>query len=376
MAELELQKRHSLKCRHRDDPYSRKCRCVIRVMGTTEAGRIRQSLRTSDWGRASRRLAELEESLREKPPGRPRKLLTEAAALFQEQHRDRAEETQRKYKRILKFLTEHCGSVGITYVDQVTLETLDGYTVARGKANWTWVKEVEVLRQFFKFCLKRKWCEENVAADMQRPTIREANDVVPYTRDEIVAMIAAAGSIGRRPYERLRARAMVLVLRHTGLRISDVVTLSHDDIQGSYVVRKCIKNHRWVRIELPAHVLRALDTLPLPEGAPKDCRYYFATGNAKLRSLVAGAERTLKAVFKRSGVERAHAHRFRHTIASEILGEGGTIEDAANVLGDDPAIVRRHYAKWIPAVQARQDLLLRRIHGTDLAQATEHAEPC
>jgi integrase len=42
-------------------------------------------------------------------------------------------------------------------------------------------------------------------------------------------------------------------------------------------------------------------------------------------------------------VPRAHAHRFRHTLATEILENGGSIEDAAEVLGNSPNIIRKHY---------------------------------
>ena len=73
---------------------------------------------------------------------------------------------------------------------------------------------------------------------------------------------------------------------------------------------------------------------------------------------------------------RAHPHRFRHTLASEILGKGGTIEEVAGILADSPATIRRHYAKWTPEYQARQDGVIGKIHGTDLAQAEEQVSKC
>jgi integrase len=63
--------------------------------------------------------------------------------------------------------------------------------------------------------------------------------------------------------------------------------------------------------------------------------------------------RTLKAVFHASGVRDCHAHRFRYTRATEILIKGGTIEDCANILGDSPQVIRKHYAKWSPEGQRR-----------------------
>ena len=123
-------------------------------------------------------------------------------------------------------------------------------------------------------------------------------------------------------------------------------------------------------------MLKALDVLPLPKAAPRECGLFFSGGNASVRSLVKGAQRTLSAVFKRAKVDRGHPHRFRHTLASEILGRGGTVEDAASILADSPATIRRHYAKWTPEYQARQDRVTRMVHGTNLAQAEEQVSKC
>lgn len=63
-----------------------------------------------------------------------------------------------------------------------------------------------------------------------------------------------------------------------------------------------------------------------------------------------------------SGVTKAHAHRFRHTLATELLGQGATFEEVADILGNSPNIVRKHYAKWSEARQSRITNLLERVH--------------
>jgi integrase len=98
---------------------------------------------------------------------------------------------------------------------------------------------------------------------------------------------------------------------------------------------------------LPVHpeLQAALETLPAPRGAA-DGKYFFWTGNGSPDSMVRCAERTLSAVFRAADVHHAHAHRFRHTLATELLEQGFTYEDVAEVLGNSAAIVRKHYAKW------------------------------
>jgi integrase len=164
--------------------------------------------------------------------------------------------------------------------------------------------------------------------------------------------------------------------RRPRLRISDVVTLAREHIQGNHLEKRAVKNKKWIRVELPSVVLEALDRLPPPKAAARDNKRYFYSDTTGLRSLVKGAWRTMNAVFKRSGVEGAHPHRFRHTLASELLGKGGDIDKVAAILGDSAAIIRRYYAKWTPEYQSRQDALIRTIHGTELAQTEEQAPKC
>ncbi len=64
--------------------------------------------------------------------------------------------------------------------------------------------------------------------------------------------------------------------------------------------------------------------------------------------------RTLKAMFRASGVRNAHAHHFCHTLATEILIKG--------------EIIRKHYAKWPPEYQRRTVDILSRVHATYTAR--------
>jgi len=367
-AMLTLQRRHRKKCQDRNKgPNYLKCRgqCPLQVCGIWEGQRVRMSLKTHDLQRAARRLTEMED----RASGRPRKRVAEAVQDFHAQHQGDRPETKRKYKRILDFLIDFCAQGEIHYVDRVRVEDMDRYALWRNKANWTWVKEVELLRQFFEFCRNREWTSKNPARSLKRPIMIEANDVVPYTQAEIVQMIAACDQIGKSSYERRRARAMVLLMRYAGLRISDVVTLSRDHIRGSRLEKRAVKNHRMIRVELPPVVLNALEVLPHPKAAPQENRRFFSKDDAVLRSQVKGAWRTLDAVFARASVKGAKPHRFRHTLASELLAKGGTLEQVAAILGDSPATIRRYYAKWTEEYQSRQDALIRKIHDTNLAQA-------
>jgi len=99
-----------------------------------------------------------------------------------------------------------------------------------------------------------------------------------------------------------------------------------------------------------------LDAVPLPRNAAQDCPYYFWNGVTSRRAVVGIA--TLAVAFKKSGVKKAHAHRFRHTLATRLLEQGATFEQVADILGNSPAVVRKHYGKWSKGRQDRIDELM------------------
>jgi integrase len=136
-------------------------------------------------------------------------------------------------------------------------------------------------------------------------------------------------------------------------------------IQGGEIFVRTTKNGKQVRLPLHGDLQTALAVLPLPRGADgPNCPYLFWSGHGSRRAFITVAGRSVAAVFEASGVAGACSHRFRHTLATEVLEMGGSIEDAADILGDSAAIVRKHYAKWSRGRQARISDLLARIWHT------------
>lgn len=362
---LSLWRRHTAKCEHQKEGRSwTKCKCPVWCDGKVNGERVREPMDTRDWARAGRKAADRETELES---GRRRKTVETAVAAFLEQCSIESS-TFKKYSRWLNALAEHTRAERLTYLDEVDLEFLDAHRTRRGGSALTWSKELQLLRSFFGFCMKRKWCEENPARDMKMPYDPKPKERKPYTTEEITKIIAASDTFGRGPYERLRARAMILIMRFYGLRVSDVATLARERVRNGEVHIQAMKNGVPVWLPLYPAVARALECLPLPKGAAADCPYFFWSGAGSRDRHIVTIDRTLQAVFRESGVEGACSHRFRHTLVTEILEKGGTIEDAANVIGDSPATVRKHYAKWTVAYRNRMVEIMQRVHGTSVAQ--------
>jgi site-specific recombinase XerD len=274
--------------------------------------------------------------------------------------------TVRKYRNSLNHLVKFAEKKKIQMISDLKVIHLDKFRAERKLSPITAQKELEVLRQFCGYCADRDLCKDNVAKKIKSARNIEPNDDEPYTPEEVQRIIAATAEFGRNDYERRRALAMVLTIRFTAFRISDVAVLKRDRISmrdGRWVIFiRTTKNNKPVFLPVPRQMKEALDAVPVPRHAKHGCPYFFWNGTSKKRTAVGVVEECLAAVFKKSGVLGAHAQRFRHTLATELLGEGATFVEVADVLGNTPEVVRKHYAKWSKARQARVDDLMSRVH--------------
>jgi len=370
-----------------------KCNCPFHVDGLHNGLRVRQALKTRSRQTAERRLAELKRKLDAKlaneheienesgvvPAAIP--TLSEAVGRFLKTHGevgpdgkyrgDSERGTWKKYRCALRFVTAFCEKAGIGAVAEITTDTLEEFRGTRNLGKVSWKVERQMLITFFAFCISRKWIGTNPAKELKAPRNVKPNEVVPYTLQEESQILGACDQIGGGKYnrsgaryEQLRARAMIMLLRHTALRVSDVCTLrknavSWDQEQGTWrVFLYTQKTGDPVFLPIPESLKLVLDALPAPRNAAQDCPYYFWNGESSRRAVVGIAERTLSAVFKKSGVKAAHAHRYRHTLATRLLEQGATFEEVADILGNSPAVVRKHYGKWSKGRQANIDRLM------------------
>ena len=279
--------------------------------------------------------------------------------------------TWKKYRCALRFLASFCERAGIDAVADVTTDALEEFRGTRSIGKVTWKVERQMLITFLHFCVSRKWISINPAKELKAPRNLKPNEVVPYTLQEESKILAACDQIGGGKYhrsgaryEQLRAWAMIMLLRHTALRVSDVCTLRKDAVSWDpekntwRVFLYTQKTGDPVFLPIPESVKLVLDALPLPRNAAQACSYYFWNGQTSRRAVVGIAERTLSAVFKKSGVKGAHAHRYRHTLATRLLEQGATFEQVADILGNSPEVVRKHYGKWSKGRQANIDRLM------------------
>lgn len=373
--ESTIWRRHTAECPHRHKGRMwLKCTCPLWADGYVNGKRtLRQSLKTRDMARARKRLATLESEDRVFKP------VSDAMKAFLDHCRSKslADGTIKKYKNVLGKLTDFCEAEQIDSLEELTTEKLDRFRAGRDIEQITASKELELLRVFFGFCFNRNWTRENPAKKIELPRNLKPNDIVPFTPAELTAILMACDRVGKQQYERLRARAMILTFRYTALRIGDVSFLAKDRISKDgdrwRIFLRTEKSGQPVFLPVPPDLKAALDRVP-PPMSNTESRYLFWNGTGKAETHKGHMHRLFQRIFKLSGVKDAHPHRFRHTLATELLGRGASYEEVADILGNSPAIVRKHYGKWSAARQSRIDDLMERVYiWTDQAALVKDA---
>jgi len=268
---LSLWRRHVAACPHaaKGRRYT-KCDCPIWTDGTLNGARYRKPLDLRDWTRAVRKVAALEDP--DAPPSKP---IEAAVTAFAAHCNDLAPATQAKYKVTLRELRKYSEGAGLVDLLEITLEHLDLFRAGRNLGPLATLKELQRLRYFFGFCLDRGWVRDNVAKRAKGPRNIKPTEVAAYRPDEVARIIAACDGIGRGAYERLRARALVLLLLYTGLRITDAITLERDRIKDGRLFLRTGKTGKPVLLRVVQELQKALEALPVPRGTTGEPRYCF-----------------------------------------------------------------------------------------------------
>jgi len=347
------------------------------VLGGRE---FRRSMRTRDWTKANREIQKWEAAERMSKRGAPVTLVHAWASLIADlEARRLSYETIRKYKLLKSRMTDFAADMGLSLLADFDVDILSRFRATWRDSPRTAGKTVERLRAFFRFAHDRNWVESNPAAletsegfDLSHMPLTQAEMVKLFSKCE-ACFESTQKDAPAKTRERLartakmnavRLRTLVLLMRYSGMRISDAVTMTTDRLDGKRLFLYTQKTGAPVYTVLPNFVLQALEAAPRVTS-----KNYFWSGESKRESIAGLWEKHLKILFDLAGVSKgqgnAVSHRFRDTFAVELLLAGVPIERVSILLGHQSMrITEKHYNPW---VRSRQEQL-----EADVARTWDH----
>jgi integrase len=243
----------------------------------------------------------------------------------------------------------------------------DGRPLWSAQSVGTCRRNAKTLRGFFARAITRGWITANPTTVLRFPkaTSTKTNGEVKYVSDEqLGAILTAIDGLPRmRDYNKLRLRALVLVMRWTGLRMSDAVVLRATSIAADVLRVRTKKASTDVQIPLHPSLVEALAAL-----MPYDGGYYFwdrRTPSASPSTPQSNYGGLLAKVFAAARVEcdQHHIpHMLRNSFAVGLLAAGVPLETVSLMLGHQSVqTTERYYADFSRGYMDRAEARVRAL---------------
>lgn len=217
----------------------------------------------------------------------------------------------------------------------------------------TAVNKHKCLQQFFRFLVEEQEIDRSPMNRIRQP--KTPTKLVPVLRDEDTRrLLEACKGTG---FVNLRDEALIRLYCNTGARLSEIGSLHLDDLDlntDSVHLRGKGAKDRRVRFG-PATgraVSRYLRARAKHKGAELPQLWLADRGARPLEPN--GIKIRLKRLGEVAGLDRVHAHRWRHTFAHEWKRAGGDTGDLMLVLGWSSEDMPRHYGASAAAERAQE----------------------
>jgi len=362
--------RHSPGCKYAGDEFTKRCNCRKHLRWTLNGKQYRRQAGTRSWAEAEEAKGRLAAQLSGKAPAPESKgqTITQAVNVFlqDKKNQDVTPKVQAKYTRELARLKGYCEGRGIFVVSGLTKELLTGYASTWPEvypASSTRSRVRDRLSTFLRYCFEAEWLPR---IPRLSPVKVEQAPTMPLSAKEYAHLLDTSyATFADEPGRGVRVRALIQLMRHSGLAIRDALTLkreeiTHDKSAGLYlIVTSRQKTGTHVAVPIPPDV--AQEVLAVANGNPV---YVFWSGIGDEESTTKNWAKYLAKLFEDAKITSGHmrSHRLRDTFAVDLLEKGVPLEEVSKLLGHESIkTTERSYAKW---VKGRQDRLNALVTGT------------
>lgn len=238
----------------------------------------------------------------------------------------RCESTIRRYQYVVRKLMKYTGT-GAKHMTVYHIRKYMGAEKERGISDATMNGERQVLNTFFTWLHREGLIDVNPMQNIG-PIKCEKKILLPFNDVEIERL--------KRSCETKRDRAIVTFLLSTGCRINEMIKLNRTDVDMNMLECKVFgkgKKHRRVYLD-PVAGMALKEYMQEREEDGEDRDELF-TGRFGERLQAGGVRVMLNKLGKRAGVDHVHPHKFRRTLATNLIKHGMPIQEVAAILGHE-----------------------------------------
>lgn len=360
--------RHTAGCKYREDETWKRCDCRKHLRWSHDGKQYRRSAETRSWGQAEEKKRELERQFEE--GGKPtavapddRKTIARAIELFLLERKTGGLNggVLKKYERELGRLQDFLAPRSKFFPSEIDRECLIEY-----RATWDALYPSSAtrqmvqarLRRFLHFCYDSNWLDR---IPKLSPIEVDEPPTMPLSQTEYTKLLAAVPKTfaGEKAQ---RVRAIIQLMRHSGLAIRDAVTLERSEL-----VRDAKK--KLVRVATARQKTGTSVSIPLPPAIAAEVlavlnsnpRFVFWNGNGLETSAVTNWQHDLRTLFRATFGKDTNftPHCLRDTAAVEWLSAGIPLEEVSKLLGHSSVkTTEKSYSPWVTARQDRLDSLV------------------
>jgi len=286
-----------------------------------------------------------------------------------------AESTWSRYQQTLRAFNSFLQECGVSDLSSMNRPFIEKFKVWRlkkiqekkfSRGGRGLALDVAILHRVFSTALDCELVVKNPVRLEGRPGDAAEHGVQPFSGEQLAKRRGAAK-------EDLLA---YLLLRWTGLRGSDAVRLTWDEIdwEEREINRLTQKRKKRVVLPIPRELFFALEAERGRKRPQPGDRILVnpATGTWMTRSRL---YQRMLAVGRRAGVPDAHPHRYRDSFAVDMLARGGSPYDVAKLLGDTVATIEQHYAPFVKELRDRARRIMENGEGLEKTHCTNIARP-
>lgn len=250
------------------------------------------------------------------------------------------------YARDLKGFCEFLESEGIDDVEAIDLAVVSQWLMsltARGLSPKSSARHLSALRGLMRFLVR----EDEIERDPTRLAARAKLGrrlPRPLTEEQVLRLLAAPNAETPRG---LRDRAMLSLMYSSGLRVSELLNLRHDDVDASRGVlaaygkggkRRLVPMGEVASGHLGAHL--AAQRAPR-RGGPSAFVFHGPSGKPWTRQMV---WKLVGRYARAAGLPgRVHPHRLRHSFATHLLAGGADLRTVQTLLGHSDIVTTEIY---------------------------------